>query len=138
MQKNIATSMHPLKFFLEMFQFHQRRGKEKSKECVTFEEFVNSCTSKRYTLHRIRRVILCSILGIKDAPSPEYIRVLALSQKGAQILKDIKKANITVRNFPQTVSEIRNKTKIKEGGELYLFFTTIGEEERTCIVCKKI
>jgi 16S rRNA G966 N2-methylase RsmD len=53
-------------------------------------------------------------------------------------LKDIKKANITVRNFPQTVSEIRNKTKIKEGGELYLFFTTIGEEERTCIVCKKI
>lgn len=53
-------------------------------------------------------------------------------------LKDIKQANITVRNFPQTVKEIRNKTKIKEGGELYLFFTTIGEEERTCIVCKKI
>ena len=53
-------------------------------------------------------------------------------------LKDIKKANITVRNFPQTVSEIRNKTKIKEGGELYLFFTTIGNEEKTCIVCKKI
>ena len=53
-------------------------------------------------------------------------------------LKDIKQANITVRNFPQTVSQIRQKTKIKEGGELYLFFTTLGNEEKTCIVCKKI
>jgi 16S rRNA G966 N2-methylase RsmD len=62
-----------------------------------------------------------------------------LEQRNAspKALKDIKQANITVRNFPQTVSEIRNKTKIKEGGELYLFFTTL-ESEKTCIVCKKV
>ena len=93
-----------------------KRLTEKSKECVTFEEFVNSCTSKRYTLHRIRRVILCSILGIKNAPSPEYIRVLALSQKGAQILKDIKKrsnieiitkiTNSSQRNNPMLLQDI--------------------------------
>ncbi len=63
-----------------------------------------------------------------------------LEQRNAspKVLKDIKQANITVRNFPQTVKEIRNKTKIKEGGELYLFFTTIGNEEKICILCKKI
>ena len=93
-----------------------KRLTDKSKECVTFEEFVNSCTSKRYTLHRIRRVILCSILGIKEAPSPEYIRVLALSQKGAQILKDIKNkskieiitkiTNSNQRNNPMLLQDI--------------------------------
>jgi hypothetical protein len=63
-----------------------------------------------------------------------------LEQRNAspKALKDIKQANITVRNFPQTVKEIRNKTKIKEGGELYLFFTTVGNEEKVCLLCKKI
>ena len=76
-----------------------------------------------------------NLIGNFEGRSFEVIEQRNASPKA---LKDIKKANITVRNFPQTVSEIRNKTKIKEGGELYLFFTTIGEEERTCIVCKKI
>ena len=35
---------------------------------------------------------------------------------------NIKKANITIRNFPLKVADIRKKHKIKEGGELYLFF----------------
>ncbi len=67
-------------------------------------------------------------------------RFEVLEQRNAspKALKDIKQANITVRNFPQMVKEIRNKTKIKEGGEIYLFFTTIGNEEKICIVCKKI
>lgn len=74
-----------------------KRLTEKSKESTSFEEFVNLCVTKRYTLHRIRRVILCSVLGIKNAPSPEYIRVLGLNQKGAKILKDIKnKSNIEI------------------------------------------
>jgi len=34
------------------------------------------------------------------------------------------KDNITTRNFPETVAQIRKKTKLKEGGDQYLFFTT--------------
>ncbi|MBI9036177.1 MAG: SAM-dependent methyltransferase, partial [Bacteroidales bacterium] len=34
------------------------------------------------------------------------------------------KANITVRNFRSDVDQIRKKTKIKDGGDIYLFFTT--------------
>ncbi len=64
-----------------------------SKECVNLDEFVNACVSKRYTRHRIRRVILCSVLGIYEAPPPSYIRVLALNSKGASILKKVKQTS---------------------------------------------
>ncbi len=49
-----------------------------------------------------------------------------------------KKANVTIRNFPDTVAEIRKKLKIKEGGETYLFFTTNLKNEKILIFCKKV
>ncbi len=64
-----------------------------SKKCVNLDEFVNACVSKRYTRHRIRRVILCSVLGIYETPPPSYIRVLALNSKGASILKKVKQTS---------------------------------------------
>lgn len=36
----------------------------------------------------------------------------------------IKKANVTTRNFPESVQNIRKKFNIKDGGTNYLFFTT--------------
>lgn len=53
-------------------------------------------------------------------------------------LQSTKKANITVRNFPMTVAEIRRKTGLKEGGEVYLFATTHSDEQKVWIVCRKI
>ncbi|MDX1762616.1 MAG: class I SAM-dependent methyltransferase, partial [Christiangramia sp.] len=49
-----------------------------------------------------------------------------------------KKANITTRNFPETVDNIRKKFKIKEGGSDYLFFTTNMNDEKIVIFCKKV
>ncbi len=48
----------------------------------------------------------------------------------------IVKANVTTRNFPETVSQIRKKFMIKDGGELYLFFTTDNNEKKV-IFCTK-
>ncbi|MCH4823166.1 class I SAM-dependent methyltransferase [Gramella lutea] len=48
-----------------------------------------------------------------------------------------KKANITTRNFPESVEKIRKKFKIKEGGDDYIFFTTNMNEEKIVIFCKK-
>lgn len=48
-----------------------------------------------------------------------------------------KKANITTRNFPKTVAQIRKETKIKDGGECYLFFTRNRESKNIVILCKK-
>lgn len=47
------------------------------------------------------------------------------------------KANVTVRNFPLKVEEIRKKWKIKDGGDVYIFFTTNLKNEKIIIICCK-
>lgn len=49
-----------------------------------------------------------------------------------------KKANITTRNFPETVAQIRQKWKISDGGNLYCFFTTDIKNEKIVLICEKI
>ena len=48
------------------------------------------------------------------------------------------KANVTKRNYPQTVAEIRKKFKIKDGGDSYLFFTTLLDDTKNVLICKRI
>ena len=48
------------------------------------------------------------------------------------------KANITVRNFPESVQNIRKRFKIKDGGDDYLFFTTINKNQFKVIKCARI
>jgi THUMP domain-like len=48
------------------------------------------------------------------------------------------KANITTRNFPETVENIRKKWKIKEGGNTYCFFTTDVNNNKIVLICTKI
>ncbi|WCO00375.1 class I SAM-dependent methyltransferase [Psychroserpens ponticola] len=50
----------------------------------------------------------------------------------------LKKANITIRNFPETVQNIRKKLDIKEGGNNYLFFTTNVLNEKIVLICSKV
>jgi spermidine synthase len=49
-----------------------------------------------------------------------------------------KKANITTRNFQDTVENIRKKWKIKEGGDIYCFFTTDTNNNKIVLICSKI
>lgn len=48
------------------------------------------------------------------------------------------KANITTRNFPDSVIKIRKKLGIKDGGEIYLFCTTDLEANLVVISCIQI
>ncbi len=48
------------------------------------------------------------------------------------------KANITTRNFPEKVEDIRKKFKIKDGGNRYCFFTTNVNDEKIVLICTKI
>jgi hypothetical protein len=50
----------------------------------------------------------------------------------------IAKANITTRNFPESVEQIRNKFKIKDGGSTYLFFTTNSNNDKVIMVTRKL
>jgi hypothetical protein len=48
------------------------------------------------------------------------------------------KANITTRNFPDSVESIRKKWKIKDGGNLYCFFTTDVNNTKIVLLCSKL
>jgi hypothetical protein len=50
----------------------------------------------------------------------------------------ITKANVTTRNFPETVQQIRKKFNLKDGGNTYLFFTTDKTKNKIIIICSKL
>lgn len=68
-------------------------------------------------------------------------KVMAVSGFGKKDLKallsGVEKANLTVRNFPSSVAELRKKLKLKEGGDTYLFATTLASDEKVLIKCRK-
>lgn len=53
------------------------------------------------------------------------------------LLQGLEKANLTIRNFPSSVAELRKRLKLKEGGECYLFATTLPDESKALIKCRK-
>lgn len=54
-----------------------------------------------------------------------------------ELLKGEKKANLTVRNFPASVAELRKRLKLSEGGNIYLFATTLADGQKVLIRCSK-
>lgn len=64
--------------------------------------------------------------------------ITKLNKKELAILLPNKKANITRRNFPLSVADIRKKIGLKEGGDKYLFATTLKDNKPTILVCSKI
>ena len=67
-----------------------RKCMHAARECSTLEEIATAVKSKRYTRTRIDRMLLCAFLGITEemlrSPAP-YVRVLALNDRGREILK---------------------------------------------------
>ena len=53
-------------------------------------------------------------------------------------IQDIDKANISIRNFPGNVAELRKKLKLKDGGDIYIFATTLNDNSKVLIVTKKV
>lgn len=64
-------------------------------------------------------------------------QVIPYNKKDIKFLENTK-ANVTTRNFPLKVEEIRKKHKIKDGGEMYVFFTTDLNNDKIVVICKKI
>lgn len=81
-----------------------------------------------------------SDLWIENFPGRSFLITGQCSFNKKEIketIGELKKANITVRNFPATVAEIRKRTKLSDGGEVYLFATTLSNEQKVFIRCSK-
>ena len=78
---------------------------------------------------------------IEDFPGRRF-QVEAVSGFGKKDLKTflqgMEKANLTIRNFPSSVADLRKRLKLKEGGEDYIFATTLADESKILIKCKKV
>ena len=78
---------------------------------------------------------------VSDFPGRRFIIEKTTSMNKRELksaLAGIERANITVRNFPMSVAELRKRLKLKEGGDLYLFATTIAGHQHQLFLCRKI
>lgn len=68
-------------------------------------------------------------------------RIIAVSSFNKKELKrhlsGITKANIATRNFPLSVAELRKRLKLKDGGETYIFATTLSDENHVLVITEK-
>lgn len=99
-----------VKSFPELIKLHPNT------HLYTSENLVNSFPG---------RTFVC--LGVCDANRKSLVSTFG----------DISKANVTVRNFPSSVAELRKKLRVSDGGEFYIFAATLYNEKRSLVVCKK-
>ena len=84
--------------------------------------------------------LFVSMAPIEAFPGRSF-RIIAISSFNKKELKrplsGITKANITTRNFPLSVAELRKRLKLKDGGETYIFATTLSDESHVLMITKK-
>jgi hypothetical protein len=94
----------------------------------------------------VRQIASNSHLFLSDVEIDEFpgrrFQVLAISSMNKQelraALKEVEQANISVRNFPLRVDQLRKKLKLKDGGDVYIFATTMADGEHRLFICRKI
>jgi 16S rRNA G966 N2-methylase RsmD len=88
-------------------------------------------------LHEHSHLYTSSVLVDFPGRAFEIIKQVPYNKNALKDLS-IEKANITTRNFPESVATIRKRFKISDGGEVFLFFTTNMLGKRIVLQCKKV
>ncbi len=75
-----------------------------------------------------------------DFPGRKFkiLQSLPFNKANAKQLLLQQKANVTVRNFPISVDELRKKWKISDGGSKYIFFTTTLLDQKIFLICESV
>ena len=101
-----------------------------------------SVLSERYGARMLSKNshLFVSMEPIEDFPGRSF-RIIAISSFNKKELKrylsGIAKANIATRNFPLSVAELRKRLKLKDGGETYIFATTLSDESHVLVICER-
>lgn len=76
---------------------------------------------------------------LKDFPGRRFqvTAVIPYNKKHFKQLQNIK-ANISTRNFPVKPEALAQKHKITQGGDAFLFFTTLEDEGKVVLFCKPV
>ena len=85
--------------------------------------------------------LFLSSVEIGDFPGRKFL-VLSISsmnkQELRQSLEAIQQANIAVRNFPLSAEQLRKKLRLKDGGDVYIFASTLASGAHKLFICRKI
>ncbi|MDO4994587.1 MAG: class I SAM-dependent methyltransferase [Bacteroidales bacterium] len=100
------------------------------------------CVAQRFGLRKLHpnSHLYTSDLQQPDFPGRQFEVVAATDfnkKNMVHLLSDIRQANLTVRNFPLNVADLRRRLKLNEGGSDYLFATTLADERHVLIRCRK-
>lgn len=103
--------------FAELERAFGARQVERNSHLFVSEHFIEDFPGRRF---RVEKVTTLNKKDIKNA------------------LDGIVKANITVRNFPMSVEQLRKRLKIKEGGSDYIFATTLMDKSHVLLLCSRL
>lgn len=99
--------------------------------------------SERYSVSMLSKNshLFVSRFSLADFPGRSF-RIRAVSSFNKKELKrhlqGIVKANIATRNFPLSVAELRKRLKLKDGGETYIFATTLSDDSHVLLITDKM
>ena len=69
----------------------------------------------------------------------EVADIIPFGSRTCKVLSsEIPQANLSVRNFPFSVDELRKRMRIDDGGDVYLFATTLSDNKKVLIKCHKV
>ena len=78
--------------------------------------------------------------AIPEFPGRHFVIERVTSMNKSELKRaftGIDKANIAVRNFPLSVSELRKRLKLKDGGDVFVFATTVANNGHQLFICRK-
>ena len=79
--------------------------------------------------------------AIQDFPGRRFAVTTVTSMNKKELsnaLRGITRANVATRNFPLTAQQLRNRLHLRDGGDCYIFGTTIAAGEHTLFICEKL
>ena len=91
-----------------------------------------------YKLHPFSHLFTSSHF-IEDFPGRTFLieDYCSFAKKDLKrLLTGISQCNLTVRNFPASVAELRKRLKLREGGDCYLFATTLSDGSHALLRCR--
>ena len=89
-----------------------------------------------YKLH-VNSHLYTSDCLIEDFPGRKFC-IQRITKVQRKEIGNIEKANLSIRNFPGSVADLRKKLKLKDGGDTYIFATTLHNNSKALIVCNKL
>ncbi len=138
-EKQFVSSKTEEEASVAPFSFPQKYLLEPSPAVMKSGLFKTLATTfNLHKLHQNTQLYTSSELPVNfPGRSFEIVESISVNKKALKkVLPDLK-ANLSTRNFPMPVSDLKKKLGLKDGGDKYLFACTLEDETKRLLLCKK-